>query len=156
MYGHSLGGGSPAVAMHMGETRIAGALDFDGSIPPVKTVLAEGVNKPYMFMRAQRPEDTTWTQMWPHLNWGLEIQLHGSQHGTYLDTPLLAHLLGMEPVPPSVAKSIGRIPGDRAMEVITEYVHAFIGFVLTGKTPTLLKGESENFPEVDFIRSKHM
>jgi hypothetical protein len=62
--------------------------------------------------------------------------------------------MGLEPVPPELAKSIGSLPGDRVMEIITEYAHAFFQFVLTGNESGLLKGENEGFTEVKVIRSK--
>lgn len=160
MYGHSLGGGSIAVAM-IAETRIAGGLNLDGSIVtgPVLTI---GVENPYMFIRAAtfegapRTEDETWTQIWPHLVTASEVRLKQSAHGTFLDMPLLAQMLGLDPVPPEVATSIGKLPGDRAMEIVVEYVHAFLQFVLNGKEAALLTGADKDFPELTFVRSKQM
>jgi hypothetical protein len=152
MYGHSAGGGSAGYAMQIGEFRIAGTLNMDGSTPTAQLPLKVNIKQPYMFMAAMR--QPKWRELWQRLNWGLWVKLVRSQHATFEDFPFLAHLMGLEPVPPELAKSIGSLPGDRVMEIITEYAHAFFQFVLTGNESGLLKGENEGFTEVKVIRSK--
>jgi hypothetical protein len=125
---------------------------MDGTTPAVQRPLKLNIKQPYMFMQAEpQPE---WPGLWPRLNWALWVKLVKSHHGTFEDFPLLAHLMGLEPVPHEVAHSIGSLPGDRVMEIITEYAHAFFQFVLKGKEPKLLGGESKDFPDVKFVRSK--
>lgn len=152
MYGHSLGGGAAGYAMHTGEKRIAGVLNMDGEIPVIERPLTTPVEHPYMFMQAEG--QPTWPQIWPYLNWAHWIKLARSHHGTFLDMTYLAHLLGLEPVPPEVAQSIGRLAGDRVMEIVTEYLDAFLKFVLHGKKSALLIGKYEGFTEVKIVRSK--
>jgi hypothetical protein len=40
--------------------------------------------------------------------------------------------------------------GDRALEIVTTYVGAFLDFVIYGKCSALLDGPLERFPEVTF------
>ena len=155
MFGHSMGGGSAAIAMSMGETRIAGALNLDGEIPPIKTTYINGVKNPYMIIN--NPEslgETSWDRLWPHLNWGLQFQLQHSTHGTFLDNGLLAQLMGVK-ITPDLAEAFGTIPGERYQEILVEYVNAFAQYCLHGKESMLLKGASV-IPEMKFVRSEGM
>jgi pimeloyl-ACP methyl ester carboxylesterase len=156
IYGHSLGGGAATVAMGTGETRIAGVLSIDGPVPPIKGIYTKDFKNPYMLINSQENlGDLRWDKLWPQLNWALQIDMHHSVHGTFLDYGLLAHLMGIKTTP-ELAHLLGTIPGERVVEVMNEYVHAYLQFLFTGKEPHLLERESEDFPEMEFIRSKGM
>jgi hypothetical protein len=154
MYGHSSGGGSGGYAMQIGEKRIAGNLNMDGTEPPAQAPVKIDIKQPYMFMQASGSPQPEWPKLWPLTNWALWIKLARSEHGTFQDYPILAHLKGLEPLPPVAAKVIGHLPGDEVMDIIISYAHAFFQFLLTGKEPKLLQGESKDFPDVSFVRSK--
>lgn len=154
MYGHSAGGAAAATVMAEDE-RIGGGLNLDGDM--AGPVLKTGVTNPYMMVNSDhKPFSSgphpTFSKIWPHLFWGLELKLKKSHHGTFMDTPYLAHLLGFEPLPKKATEVLGSIPGDRAMEIITSYVVSFLKFIVKGKEQVMLQQESADFPEMDFIR----
>lgn len=158
MYGHSTGGGAAAIAVSQ-DPRIGGGLNLDGSIKG--TILETNLYNPYMMWasdwKSYNDPDIVgplldWAQLWPHLHWGLQLKLEDSHHATFEDIPYLAHLLGLEPLPQAATELLGSIPADRAMEIVTSYVAAFIDFIVTGKNQVLLEQPNDDFPEVKFVR----
>ena len=133
--------------------RIAGVLDMDG--PGLNTAIdtKTGRKSQYMVMISSASEgDPFWSDIWPNLEWSLMVKIENSAYGTYSDFPWLAQLLGMTPLPKSIAKNFGTVPGDRGMEIITEYVTAFLRFIVKGIEPELLKEPSNDFPDLIFKR----
>ncbi|KAK4888694.1 hypothetical protein LTR27_012433 [Elasticomyces elasticus] len=162
MWGHSLGGAATASAMAI-DKRIVGGLNLDG--PMFGPVLSNGLGRPFILFGSDPAfhggKDSkaswvamlaSWTQIWPHLSWKLDLMLKSSGHGTFQDLPLLAHLLyGNGKLPQEIVGNIGTLPSDRAMKIVTTYVTAFMDMVLKCAPQALLQRPSELFPEVVFI-----
>ena len=152
MYGHSLGGATAALAM-MNDSRIIGGINLDGGL--FGSVVQKGLKDPFvLFGRDTNDTTPTWDEIWPHLGWKLQLLLEDSQHGTFSDLPLLATLLGYDPLPPELAGLLGTLPAARGRQTISTYVAAFMETVLKKETSVLLDGPSKAFPEVVFVRSE--
>src|SRR6202012_2160004 len=87
MFGHSFGGATAAAAM-LQDSRVIGGVNLDGGL--AGPVINEGLKNPFMLF-GHRSNDTsqTWIDIWPHLNWKLDIELLNSTHTTFSDIPLL-------------------------------------------------------------------
>jgi dienelactone hydrolase len=147
--GHSFGG-TTAISTLMKDTRFVGAVNMDGSqYGPLtdtnKPVLLLGRGEPSPRNRTNNP---TWQPLWERLKgrkW--EVNLEDSEHLTFCDTPLLIKLSGMEKTN-VLAKMVGALDGEKAFQIVTSYLKAFLGFALGGKDSALLVGQSRAFPEV--------
>ncbi|KAK6395184.1 hypothetical protein LTR81_026141 [Elasticomyces elasticus] len=156
--GHSLGGATAMLASSK-DDRVLGALNMDGGLAGVRSFLQDGTDVPVLLFESDsnslpNTQQPDWPKIWPQLtDWKLWLRLERSEHGTFTDFPYLVHLLGMEPVPPEMATAIGRISGDRVLEIMSAYVDAFLDFVLRAKHQKLLEGPTEAFSEVEYLRS---
>jgi len=177
MVGHSLGGAATASAM-VNETRITGGLDMDGEI--FGDVLEEGFDKPFLlfghtnntrFYNGSDPDAKlsalTWTELWSVVTgWKLELELASSLHYTFSDFPEQIQTLGLGL---NATEMVGLLSGgeeldemdaeaevatllkpERGLEIVVEYVVAFLEFALRGKEEGILKAPSRRFPEVTF------
>lgn len=155
VYGHSAGGGAATVALIKDE-RFVGAMNLDGDVDKIGFNLDPNIalHQPYLFFASQDSgkNDPDLVKIWPSFDWGLELFLKKSRHGTFSDVPLLAHVLGIEPLTGDAALVFGKVPGERAMEIMTAYITSFFKWVLTGNEQKLLKGASSDFPDVEFVR----
>jgi hypothetical protein len=155
MFGHSLGGAAVATTM-LNDSRIAGGMNLDGSL--FGSVLSAGLDHPFILFGHSGKNisnDPSWATMLANLR-GFKSELGlegGSQHYTFSDMPLLVKKLGFWDVLPDVVfERIGRLDGERAVEVVKNYVTAFFDILLKGdKKGVLYKGPNEAFPEVTFL-----
>ncbi|ORT58781.1 alpha/beta hydrolase [Streptomyces sp. CB03238] len=141
MAGHSIGGASAASTM-AGDQRVRAGANLDGSLfDPVPTDGLGG--RPFMLL-GTGDDDTTWARDWPLLDgWKRWINVTGSGHFTFTDTPVLADQLGL--LPPDEPLS-----GKRSQEITRAYVTAFFDLHLKGVERPLLDGPSAEHPEVVF------
>ena len=150
IYGHSLGGATAAQAM-LSDSRLIGGINLDGTF--FGSVINRGLDKPFMIMAHEGKNlttDPTWAALWPRLKgFRRGYMLGGSTHGTFMDLPEAADLIGLrERFPTEVAALLGSIDGERALQAIGAYTSRFFDFVLKGKTSELLDSSSVEFPEV--------
>jgi dienelactone hydrolase len=149
MAGHSLGGATAAAAM-LADTRIAAAVNLDGSL--FGDVLHKNFSSPLMIMSHEGKNlstDDSWTQAWGHaVGTKLAVTLTGTQHGTYTDLTLLANTLGLSgTVNAEIGGLLGTLEGVRAMELINAFVLQFLSFA-RGTTKNLLPADrARRFPE---------
>lgn len=149
--GHSFGGAT-AISALMKDSRFVGAINMDGSQygPLADTnqpVLLFGRGDPSPRNRSNNP---TWEPLWQHLKgWRKEINLKESEHLAFCDTPLLAKLSGIG-TNGVIQKMAGTLDGQRAFEIVTAYIKAFVDFALQGKESALLEGPTEEYPEIVF------
>lgn len=152
IYGHSLGGAT-AAAVTMNDSRIAGSVDMDGTL--FGPVVKRGFSAPFMIFEHEQNNTSqpSWNETWSHLpGWKLELELAGSEHGTFIDFPIIVKSLGLTKyLPPKAVALIGTIDGARALDIISAYLRAFLRFALSGATSPLLQGPVEDYPEVTIV-----
>lgn len=164
IYGHSEGGGAALTAMQR-DSRFIGGLNFDGGLDKVPYDMNKGLKKPYIYFASQTSgkNEPSLVKVFPTLKWALNLFLKKSQHGTFTDLPLIAHVLKLEPLTGTAAEIYGKVPGDRVMEIVTAYTKAFLKFALDGgkanEAPELFDPMSHDpnvgnnpFPEVLYLR----
>ena len=153
MYGHSLGGAAAAAAI-MNDSRIIGGANLDGSF--FGPILHRSLDRPFLIFGHEgknQSTDASWKAVWQRLRgWKLELMVHGAQHATFSDLPLLTKVLGLDKVlPPEAELLLGTLDGARALKIISAYLVAFLDFVHSGKASPLLQGPDEKYPEVSVI-----
>ncbi|MCJ1392747.1 hypothetical protein MMC18_005618 [Xylographa bjoerkii] len=158
MMGHSLGGATMSTAMLL-DSRIAAGVSLDGVFfgPEQET----GLDSPYLILGAEGHDSTkkgwwsNWPDMWPKLRaWKRQLNIKGTGHVSFCDVPLIIDILGFRkdlPDPDGEIDNWGTISGNRMLEIQTAYVAAFFDNFLKGRSSELLDGETDQFPEVDFI-----
>lgn len=82
-----MGGGAGATLL-LNDTRIAGAMDWDGAV--VGDVIHEGLDKPFMLMATTGQvrdgdlavgQGTNWARLWPNLRGpSFDLVLNGAAH----------------------------------------------------------------------------
>jgi hypothetical protein len=158
MFGHSLGG-STAFSVLGIDDRLIGGIDMDGGL--YGPSLPNGTDKPFMFMgRENHTRENietdpilSWQTEWPSLKgWRRHVIVAGALHYDFSDYPILFEKLGITPVGTVATDNIfiGSLSGARALEIVTDYVGAFLDFVVHGKPSKLLDGPVKEFPEITF------
>ncbi|MFH9824184.1 alpha/beta hydrolase family protein [Streptomyces bobili] len=153
MFGHSLGGATAAEAMCAGLPIAAGA-NLDGSL--FGEVVTRGLDKPLLLLGADRTDDATWQDTWPHLRgWRRFLRLTGSEHFSFTDyetlLPQAAARLGA--TPEQIAAFLGPLEWQRSLAVQREALLAFFGLHLLGRPAPLLSGPTAQYPELVFRRA---
>lgn len=153
IYGHSLGGATAAAAM-LGDERIIGGANLDGTF--FGSVIRLGLKRPFLVFGHEgknQSTDPSWAAIWPKLHgFKLELMLHGAQHATFSDLPFLVKVLGLtQDLPAEVEALLGTLDGARALEIVSSYLVAFFDFALNGRTSGLLQGPTPAYPEVSFV-----
>jgi predicted dienelactone hydrolase len=151
MFGHSLGGSTAAETMHE-DNRVLAGINMDGN--HWGAVVNTGLDRPFMLMRSDRPEDPSWDQLWANLRgFRKELLLTNSQHYSYIDLQpwlpqlVAAHVLTQENVTPI----LGTVNPQQATAAQWAYVNAFFNQMLKGRPQPLLYGPSP-FPAVQNVR----
>jgi len=155
MFGHSLGG-TTAYSILGADDRVLGGFNMDGDLfgPP----LLNGSSKPFMFVghenhtRENQYDDPalSWESGWANLTgWKRDITVTDTLHYDFSDYPILFETLGITPSN-GTELLVGPMKGDRALQLVTSYVGAFLDFVLHGKSSAILDGPVKEFPEVIF------
>lgn len=153
MAGHSLGGATAAAAM-LADTRIAAAVNLDGTL--FGDALLKNFTSPFMIMSHQGKNlstDASWTQAWSRAQGTkLAVTLNGTQHGSYTDLPLLANSLGlMGNVSAEIGELLGTMEGVRAIELVDAFVLQFFNFA-RGASKTLLHVDmTRKIPEASVL-----
>ncbi len=153
IFGHSFGGATAADAMLI-EPRLVGGLNMDGSM--FGQSLNKTQKKPFTIFAAQyhnQSDDQSWLAFWQQLEgMKLQLQVNGTEHGSYVDYPVLANSIGINATSsPIIEQFIGSVNGARMLEILQSYVGGFFQEVLGGKKVKLLQGPSPKFPEVSFV-----
>lgn len=162
MFGHSLGG-TTAYSILETDDRVLGGLDMDGSlVGPGVFGSPNGTSKPFMLMGHAGHNLTSddpypvssWATAWSELTgWKRDVMVAGTGHYDFSDYPIVFEKLGITPTNQTILTTellLGSMKGERALELVTSYVGAFLDFVLLGKDSKLLDGPVEEFPEVTF------
>ncbi|MER5647421.1 alpha/beta hydrolase [Streptosporangium sp. NPDC002524] len=145
MVGQSIGGAA-AIATMVKDPRIRAGIDMDGT--GYARIPKSGLSRPFMFLGSREHvpggRDTSWDRDWKLLTgWKRWLVLTDAEHQSFTDIPLLASVLGLEPLP-------GMLPAARGSELTRTYVAAFLDRHLKSRTQPLLEGPSSRHPEVTF------
>ncbi|GAP88197.1 putative PAF acetylhydrolase family protein [Rosellinia necatrix] len=156
-FGHSFGGASAAAAT-MVEPRISGGLNLDGEL--WGPVVNAGV--PRKFINFSGSLNSTIDESWKNFTkahdekhpdvWIRELHLEKSSHGSFWDLSIIADFTGLRENKDLVEYVLGELTGKRAVEVLRPYLDDYFKFALLDGPEGLLAGESEEFPDVKFIR----
>ncbi|MEV0633173.1 alpha/beta hydrolase family protein [Nonomuraea wenchangensis] len=145
MVGQSIGGAG-AVAAMVKDPRIRAGIDMDGTT--YARIPKSGLSRPFMFLGAQEHVpgglDNSWDRDWKLLTgWKRWLVLTDAEHQSFTDIPLVADVLGIEPLP-------GMLPAARGAELTRTYVAAFLDQHLKSQRQPLLDQPSSRYPEAKF------
>ena len=147
VFGHSTGGGA-TVTFCLQDVRCRAGLALDGWLLPIEeTLLATGVQQPFMFINAPAwlgPDNMERGRaVFEGLaQGGYMVTIEGTEHFDFTDLPLFS------PLTPQLGLS-GSINSTRGTTIMNDYVGAFFGAHLLGETVPLLAGERP-YEEVTF------
>lgn len=148
LFGHSTGGGAIVLACSL-DARCKAGLGMDAWVVPVpKTAIPNPLSQPFMFMRSEvwatKENDARLDELYGTLkNGGYRMTIRGTQHYDFTMIPLLT------PLAPAL-KLKGPLDGQRAMQIVSDYLVAFFDKQLKGQAVPLLDGPSALYPEVIF------
>nr|WP_083976091.1 alpha/beta hydrolase [Herbidospora sakaeratensis] len=145
MAGQSIGGAA-AVAAMVADRRVRAGIDLDGTT--YARIPKGGLSRPFLFLGTPQHvpggPDHSWDRDWKALTgWKRWLVVAGAEHQTFTDVPLLAEVIGLDPLP-------GMLPASRGAELTRAYVAAFLDLHLKGRRQPLLDGPSPCCPEVTF------
>ncbi|KAI0420629.1 platelet-activating factor acetylhydrolase [Xylaria grammica] len=154
VFGHSFGGAAALQLLKEDKRFYAGA-DLDGGV--YGTVVQEGTDSPFLYMRAQNHThitDPTWAEAWPHLRgFKREYSVNGTEHGSFTDGPILGDIFGDEALG-IFGSFLGTIKGTRIFAIENAFLGAFFGRFLKGEGGELLDGKGlDQWPEVTLVGS---
>ncbi|KIL62488.1 hypothetical protein M378DRAFT_12817 [Amanita muscaria Koide BX008] len=155
----------PAMLVDNTSVKPLGGINLDGMfVDPAINPPATPYNyldSPFLLFGHQghnRTSDSTWTFFYDNVlrGWKRELALLDAQHLTFSDFPAIADLLGLRNVlPPAVVDGfVGTIPGLGAVQVVREFVGAFMDWVVRRDESgeKLLDGVGkEKWPEVQYL-----
>ncbi|MGP3964770.1 alpha/beta hydrolase family protein [Nonomuraea sp. 3N208] len=145
MVGQSIGGASTVAAM-VKDPRIRAGIDMDGTT--YARIPKSGLSRPFMFLGSQEHvpggRDNSWDRDWKLLTgWKRWLVLSDAEHQSFTDIPLVADVIGLEPLP-------GMLPAARGAELTRTYVAAFLDQHLKSQRQPVLDKPSSRHPEVKF------
>ncbi|MGC5009271.1 alpha/beta hydrolase family protein [Streptosporangium sp. DT93] len=145
MAGQSIGGAA-AVATMVKDPRVRAGIDMDGTT--YARIPKDGLSRPFMFLGSKDHVpgglDTSWDRDWKLLTgWKRWLVLSDAEHQSFTDIPMLADVLGLEPLP-------GMLPAARGAELTRTYVAAFLDQHLKSRRQPLLDKPSPRHPEATF------
>lgn len=153
--GQSYGGAAAAAAM-LSEKRILGGSNLDGIL--WGRVQDVGVSRPFLTFGAVGHNSTTEPSWKSFFNatkpgvWNREISVAESVHGSFCDFSLIGDVTGLRGNKDLVEWFFGPALGSRVMKIMRAYLGDYFDFILKRGDGGLLKGESPEFPDVEFIR----
>jgi predicted dienelactone hydrolase len=148
LFGHSTGGGAIVLACSL-DVRCKAGLGMDAWVVPIpKRVVPNPLMQPFLFMRSEvwatKENDARLDELYNGLKGsGYRMTIRGTQHYDFTLLPLLT------PLAPAL-KLKGPLDGQRAMQIITDYLLAFFDKHLKNQAVPLLDGASPAYPEVMF------
>lgn len=166
-FGHSFGGAS-AANLTLVDDRVLASINMDGT---VFGNAAQGVTKPFMMMTAppvqysdadlatvgmtQAAYQAILTEFSDSVTGALvtseapyHLALTGALHSTFISDVVLLQALLPEAITPEM---VGTIDGPRANDIIAAYTVAFFNTHLLNEPSPLLEGDSDDYPEVEFV-----
>jgi hypothetical protein len=131
--------------------RIAGGVNLDGRIygPVLTDGLGPGKKSFLLWEPASGPPNVTeWNEWWNTTNdlnpgdWQKELRIENTTQATLTELAFVADVAGLS-----------RNNAINITSILITYTSAFFDMVLKGKIEPLLRGRSEAYPEVIFVRS---
>jgi dienelactone hydrolase len=108
------------------------------------------LDRPFLLMgnagRHRRAVDPDWAAFYDRLRGRrLHLVIDGTEHNDFSDMAIFKSTVDLDAV-----FEVGPIDGTRAMHIERTYLTAWLDYALSGRPNRLLRGESPDFPEVDF------
>jgi dienelactone hydrolase len=142
-FGHSFGGAAAAEIAH-DDTRVAAAIDMDGTLFGV--VAQTGLTKPFMVMQAGSSDHNPHAEL-ENAHPGLSFKLNGSEHTAYVTDLLTITKVYGALLPPGM---VGAIDPDQAYTLIRTYVLAFFDQQIKGDDAGFLENPPSD-PNVTLV-----
>jgi predicted dienelactone hydrolase len=151
MLGHSLGG-SAAVHAAGTDSRIRGAIDWDGSI--FGSLPSSGLSAPVLLVSEPlgNSSNPTWDALWPQLNGPkLLLEVANTTHMSFSDASVLLQAAGQDTA--AFGDLLGTIAPAELVELLVAYTTAWMEGVFTDKVggPLLEGKEPDRFPETRIV-----
>jgi len=143
--GHSLGGATSGQLL-VSDSRVGAGINIDGF--QFGDLLSEGIQKPFLFLAAQRPwagDSTFVNDLFVH---GAKapaygVIISGFEHSSFTDLPLFGLAPGL---------GDGDDAGVRALQIQREVILSFFDQCLKGIPSELLNGHTSTYPELIIVR----
>jgi dienelactone hydrolase len=152
MLGHSLGG-STAVFAAGRDSRIRGAINWDGTI---FGELPAELPQPVLLVSSSNRSDASWTSKWPQLTGPkLYFTIANTTHQSFFDALSLMQAAGFDTAP--FADLLGTIAPTHLLRLMVAYTTEWMNGAFAGKVggPLLQGEEPERFPEVSIIMKEN-
>jgi dienelactone hydrolase len=149
MLGHSLGGATAVLAASQ-DSRIRGAINWDGSL--FGSLPSTGLPQPVLLVSSENRGDSSWTSRWPQLTGPkLWLTIANTTHESFIDALSLLQASGQDTAP--FAGLLGTIAPAHLMRLMVAYTTEWMNGAFTGKVggPLLQGEEPERFPEVSTV-----
>jgi predicted dienelactone hydrolase len=149
MLGHSLGG-STAVLAASQDSRIRGAINFDGTI--FGSLPAAKMSQPVLLVSSAGRADASWDAWWSQLDGPkLWLSVANTKHTSFIDFSVLIQAAGLDLAP--FADLLGTVSPSHLIQLMVSYTTAWMNGAFAGKVGgALLEGkEPERFPEVSTV-----
>lgn len=149
MLGHSLGGAASVLAASQ-DSRIRGAIDWDGTL--FGSLPEAGLSTPVLYVSEQNATDPSWVNVWPKLTGPkLWLEVEGTTHQSFSDALTLIEAAGQDTAP--FADFLGTIEPSEIIEILVAYTVTWMNGVFRGHVGGgLLDGDKDRFPEAKTVR----
>ncbi|KAL1612882.1 hypothetical protein SLS60_001112 [Paraconiothyrium brasiliense] len=151
MMGHSLGGATSVHAAGQ-DSRIRGAIDWDGSF--FGSVPLSGLSTPVLYVSEElgNVTDPTWDALWPQLKGPkLWLEVANTTHMSFSDALVLLQAAGQDTA--AFADLLGSIAPVELVRLLVAYTTAWMNGAFRGNVggPLLQGKEPRRFPEVKTV-----
>jgi pimeloyl-ACP methyl ester carboxylesterase len=160
IFGHSLGGATALSAM-LNDSRFVAGANLDGTFFGKAALQQHNTPKPFLIFGHEgknQSTDPSWKTVWPRLRgWKLELELEGTQHGTFEDWPVLIEALGFAQLPADsplrevIGQLVGTIDGTRAVRIMSETLVGFFDFALKNMSESGVRKALKTFQEIKVV-----
>jgi dienelactone hydrolase len=154
MFGHSFGGATALQFCH-DDARCKAGIDIDGA--PYGSVVHDGLKQRFMFIlsdHSREVSDPESSQIGANIHSIYDrlpdgrffITIRGAHHFSFSDQVLLKSHVLMKAL--TTVAGLGKLDGQRGLEITNAYVHTFFDVYLKGAPPARLNALSAQYPEV--------
>lgn len=150
MAGHSLGGAAAVLAASQ-DSRIRGAIDWDGSL--FGTLPEAGLSTPVLYISEENATNPSWVAAWPKFTGPkLWLEVEGTTHQSFSDALTLIAAAGQDLGP--FKDFLGTIEPGKMVEILVKSTKAWMDGIFSGGFEEALSGgtNGDGFSEVKTVR----